>query len=263
MAIPDAASISKEDFDTLVNEYPVLVKEISVTKGSKPGQKKLSQLDVYRYDEAPAAFAINGAKGEMALEDVKRLVEWKLRHGKFRPTLMNLVSSNTDVTATSTIAKAMASYTPSTIPAALTTLTALRGIGPATASLLLSVHDAENVLFFSDEAFWWLCCDGKKDSIKYNPKEYEMLRSVAAKLMKRLGVSAVDVEKAAYVVMKRGGDVAAPPKGKAGPAKAKETTPTVKKPAEKKPPVEKRKPDVADEGSTAVAGTRRSKRVKG
>lgn len=175
---------------------------------------------------------------------------------------MNLVSSNTDATATSTIAKAMASYKPSAIPAALTTLTALRGIGPATASLLLSVHDAENVLFFSDEAFWWLCCDGKKDSIKYNPKEYEMLRSVAAKLMKRLGVGAVDVEKAAYVVMKRGGDVAAPTKGKAAPAKTKETPP-VKKAADKKPPLEKRKPDVADEGSTAVAGTRRSKRVKG
>lgn len=172
---------------------------------------------------------------------------------------MNLVSSNTEATAASTIAKAMSSYTPSTIPAALTTLTALRGIGPATASLLLSVHDAENVLFFSDEAFWWLCCDGKKDSIKYNPKEYEMLRGAAAKLMKRLGVTAVDVEKAAYVVMKRGGEVSGSAKDKTGPPKVAKAS-TVKKDIEKKTTVEKRKPDAE---STTVAGARRSKRVKG
>ena len=37
--------------------------------------------------------------------------------------------------------------------AALKTLTALKGIGPATASLLLSVHRMEEIPFFSDVCY--------------------------------------------------------------------------------------------------------------
>lgn len=181
---------------------------------------------------------------------------------------MNLVSSNDASSAASTVQEAFKGYKSSSdIPACLATLCKLRGIGPATASLLLSVYDPTKILFFSDEAFWWLCCGGEKDTIKYNNKEYDLLRSKAAKLVKRLGVEATDVEKVAYVVMKS--DTAADTaSAKSAPGSAPKS---VSKPAPKKPvkatasepPNSAKRKDAGDEKEAEKpAGIRRSKRVK-
>ncbi|PNP58602.1 hypothetical protein THARTR1_01618 [Trichoderma harzianum] len=116
---------------------------------------------------------------------------------------MSLVSSNPP-SASQTIQFAIKFYSSSKdIGSGVRLLSDLKGVGPATASLLLSVHDPERVIFFSDEAFYWLCCDGKKAPIKYNPKEYLALRTEAEALANRLGVSAMDIEKVAYVLMKK------------------------------------------------------------
>lgn len=118
---------------------------------------------------------------------------------------MKLVSSNDGEVVKKTIQEAMAQYwSDNSITKAMDAIARLKGIGPATASLLLSVHDPERVVFFSDEAFWWLCCEGEKSSIKYNAKEYQQLNVAADKIAKRLQVGATDVEKVAYVVMKDG-----------------------------------------------------------
>lgn len=95
---------------------------------------------------------------------------------------------------------------------ALKTLSAsLRGIGPATASLLLSVRRPDKVPFFSDELFRWSQWDmvGKKGEgegwerkIKYNLNEYKQLLENVRALRERLGVRAVDAEKVAYVLGK-------------------------------------------------------------
>ncbi len=85
-------------------------------------------------------------------------------------------------------------------------LTTLHGIGPATGSLLLSVHDAARVPFFSDELYQWICHDGAKVPIKYSMKEYEALVTETQKLIDRLGVDARDIEKVAFVLVKEAGD---------------------------------------------------------
>ncbi|KAL9113978.1 MAG: hypothetical protein Q9187_007551, partial [Circinaria calcarea] len=94
---------------------------------------------------------------------------------------------------------------------ALKELAKLKGIGPATASLLLSVYDEENVPFFSDELFRWVCWDeqaGWKRKIKYDMKEYGMLWEGVERLREKLGskVKAVDLEKVAYVCGRLGAD---------------------------------------------------------
>ncbi|KAL7812907.1 hypothetical protein V8C44DRAFT_61159 [Trichoderma aethiopicum] len=201
--IPQPGDITREQFASYLSRYPAVVEAISQSKGPKDGQKTLSELDQYRYVDAVETFGLGKQKREMNLDDVKMLVEWKLRHGKFRPTLMSLVSSNPP-SSSQTIQFAIRFYANSKdAGSAIRMLSELKGVGPATASLLLSVHDADNVLFFSDEAYYWLCCGGKKESIKYTPKEYLALRTEADALMKRLGVSAMDVEKVAYVLMKQ------------------------------------------------------------
>ncbi|KAL7782149.1 hypothetical protein V8C43DRAFT_296621 [Trichoderma afarasin] len=193
------SEITKEQFASCLSQYRSLIEAIP----AKNGQKTLSELDQYRYVDAVDTFNLKKPKREMNLDDVKLLVEWKLRHGKFRPTLMSLVSSNPP-SASQTIQFAIKFYSSSKdIGSGVRLLSELKGVGPATASLLLSVHDPERVIFFSDEAFYWLCCEGKKAPIKYNPKEYLALRTEAEALAKRLDVSAMDIEKVAYVLMKK------------------------------------------------------------
>lgn len=162
---------------------------------------------------------------------------------------MKLVSSNDEAFAEDTIKNATDVYKkPSDTSAALGILTKLKGIGPATASLLLAVHDAESVIFFSDEAFYWFCCDGKKDPIKYNAKEYKELSEEARVLAKRLKVTAVDVERVAYVLI-----------NDAYPTPAATAPPQVAKKTAGEPVASKRKQSpVVDEAPTV----RRSKRVR-
>jgi hypothetical protein len=85
---------------------------------------------------------------------------------------------------------------------AVKTLAQLRGIGPATASLLLSVLDLDEVPFFSDEVFRWVNWDeadsakggGWDRVIKYTAKEYKEVVERVGDVRERLGVRAVDVE---------------------------------------------------------------------
>ncbi|OTB19227.1 hypothetical protein K445DRAFT_72774 [Daldinia sp. EC12] len=198
-------NISLGQFRKLLGRYPSFIESISLTKGAKPDQKTLLELDRFRYHDAITTYRLEESKRSMTLDDVKTLVDWKLRHGKFRPTLMKLVSSNDDAFVESTIREAIDEYRTSLDTSkALSTVTKLKGIGPATASLLLSVHDPHSVIFFSDEAFYWLCCNGQKSPIKYNVKEYQELSTAGQELAKRLGVDAVDVEKVAYVLINEG-----------------------------------------------------------
>lgn len=94
------------------------------------------------------------------------------------------------------------------------TLSQLTGVGPATASLLLSTYDPEKAPFFSDELFRWAMWEEGKGKgwdrkIKYDVKEYQALRSrvreFQTRFEKQIGkqASALDVEKVAYVLGKR------------------------------------------------------------
>ncbi|KAI2622514.1 DUF1479-domain-containing protein [Hypoxylon sp. NC1633] len=234
--LPD--NISHEKFAQLLSRYGSLIESLSTAKGTpKPGQKTLLELDQFRYRDAVSLLQSEEAKRTMTLDDVKVLVDWKLRHGKFRPTLMKLVSSNDEALVESTIQEAMDKYwsDPNTAQA-LESITKLRGIGPATASLLLSVHDPRRVIFFSDEAFYWLCCGGQKSPIKYNAKEYQELNARAHTLVERLGVDATDIEKVAYVLMKEGTLDVTSMDGKQNPSPTdpKPTRDSSRKPAKRK-----------------------------
>jgi len=198
-----AKSISIGEFKEALGRYPALIK--SLTKSPKAGVLTLEELDKFRYEEAPGRLSKKAGGKAMELKDVQKLVDWKLRHGTFRPTLPKLVASNADDLVKTTTSEAFALYvkSPSDINTVIKKLSdPLKGIGPATASLLLAVHDPDHVIFFSDEAYRWLCAEGQKAPIKYTFKEFDELFEKAKTLMSRLKVSALDLEKVAYVVMK-------------------------------------------------------------
>lgn len=124
---------------------------------------------------------------------------------------MNLVLSNDPQAAQDIVAEALEAFEEGEgLIQTIKILTELRGIGPATASLLLAVHNPQHHIFFSDEAFYWLCCDGRKDAIRYNINEYVNLYGRARNLALRLGVSAMEIEKVAFVILKQAFGQAAP-----------------------------------------------------
>ncbi|KAH7030447.1 hypothetical protein B0J12DRAFT_316595 [Macrophomina phaseolina] len=220
-AIPRAA------FLAALRRYPSLV------------PATLSALDHARYTAIPAALSERRqrtASAEFALTraELVTLVEWKLRHGTFRPTLLALVQQNGEDAVAATSARAFAELFGSggedeeggkgNVLRALKTLTGLRGVGPATASLVLSCADAARVPFFADEVFRW-CFWGVEDKgkgkgwarkIGYTKKEYRGLVERVQVVVERLkgwGVAdelemgeALAVEKVAWVLGKEGVD---------------------------------------------------------
>lgn len=100
---------------------------------------------------------------------------------------------------------------------AISSITKLRGVGPATAALFLSCYDPIKAPFFSDELFRYLHWSDTKGKgwdrkIGYTMKEYKTMFDKAQVLRNRLEkesgetVKAIDLEKMAYVLGK-GGEV--------------------------------------------------------
>lgn len=258
-ALPSPGDITLQDFRDALAKYDQLIGAASASKGAKSGQKTLIELDHYRYVEAPALFAPTSPRRPMQLGDVQTLVEWKLKHGKFRPTLMKLVSSNDEAFVTNTVETALDIYSkPSDASAAIDVLTKLKGIGPATASLLLAVHDPQNIVFFADEAFYWLCSHGKRDPIKYNAKEYKELHENSQKLARRLSVKAIDVERVAYVLLNESAS-SLPTKAPKPPADTPNNAAAA--PEKTMPAATKRKQEGAIEASSAPRRSKRSRRA--
>jgi hypothetical protein len=99
----------------------------------------------------------------------------------------------------------------------LSILSKLKGIGPATAALLLSTSDPEKLPFFSDELFRWAFWENRSGSgwdrkIKYSAKEYRELKENVDGLRDRIGKGAIEAEKVAYVLGKRETDLSTSPK---------------------------------------------------
>ncbi len=147
------------------------------------------------------------------------------KHGTFRPTLLSLVSSNPDNTVSALTAAVFSLYDsgdePADVPSLVSRLTALKGVGPATASLVLSAFDPARVPFFGDELFRWAMWDapvsgraapgasatGWKRKIGYSAKEYAALVDVVERVTARLGVPASEVERVAFVLGREGASV--------------------------------------------------------
>ncbi|XP_075755322.1 uncharacterized protein LOC102443902 isoform X1 [Pelodiscus sinensis] len=121
--------------------------DVLKAKGGK--QKKLAELDKWYQEELPVAIA--GRKEKyLTRAEVVKLMEWKLARGKFRPRLQQLVATNSSETVESCTRKAF-QLLPD-VAAAITELSRLKAVGPATASAILAAGAPEAAAFMADEA---------------------------------------------------------------------------------------------------------------
>ncbi|KAI4950693.1 hypothetical protein J4E91_004578 [Alternaria rosae] len=196
-------------FKDVLSRYPAMVPE------------KLRDLDAQRYDIIRKAIAAQEeSEKHLTKDQVVKLVEWKLYVVPFEPISLEKTTKK----AYAALWNSKSSQ-PDAIPA-LKILVGLKGVGPATASLLLSVLRPAEIPFFSDELFRWSVWDDETGSgkdgkgwqrkIKYNVKEYEMMLDRVHKLRQRLRrgfgqrdtlAMAIDVERVAWVLGKEGVDV--------------------------------------------------------
>lgn len=158
------------------------------------------------------------------------------KHGTYRPSLSKLVASNNaaDVREATKTGFAVYEADNNDFAKAITTLAKLKGIGPATASLLLSCYDPMKVPFFSDELYRYLHFEEAKTKgwdrkISYSAKEYKSLFEKTQTLRERLSmasdskrprtsstssqasISALEIEKLAYVLGKQATKSQIPP----------------------------------------------------
>ena len=124
-----------------------------LTKSQSKAQSNLSKQkfiedDTWKENELPNLIL---TQKHLTLKQLERLMIWKLRRGMFRPTLMGLIKRNDNKTVIEVTTSAIEAAGKD-IDRGLDILCKLQGVGPATASAILSVYLPMEVPFMSDEA---------------------------------------------------------------------------------------------------------------
>ncbi|KUJ24199.1 uncharacterized protein LY89DRAFT_571761 [Mollisia scopiformis] len=250
-----ASSITAAVFKDALSRYGTVLKGMVKTP-AKEGQTSLEELDKFRYQYAPMNFSMNAGK-TLDSEALQKLAEWKVRHGKFRPALQKHIASNNDEGIASATTEAFEHYASNkdNIAGTIEKLTVLKGVGPATATLILSVHDPQNVIFFSDELYRWLVKDGEDVSLKYTTKEFEEVFSKAKAFMSRIKCTPTELEKAAFTLIQENEPEPKPKKEPSGRGRGRPPLAD----SEKKP----KKVTVPGRGRGRPAGTTKAKTEDG
>ncbi|XWS14833.1 hypothetical protein CRYUN_Cryun35bG0042500 [Craigia yunnanensis] len=124
----------------------------------------LISLDEFYRDELPSLLHQRNPNPFITTSELSRLMQWKLTRGKWRPRLLDSVSSLDDSSVKSASIKAFQSLPD--ISKAVSELTVLKGVGPATASAILAAYAPETAPFMSDEATGAALGNSKDYSLK-------------------------------------------------------------------------------------------------
>ncbi|XP_059279475.1 uncharacterized protein LOC132033506 [Lycium ferocissimum] len=129
--------------------------------------------------------------------ELTKLMQWKLTRGKWRPRLLDFVSSLDDSVVRSASEKAFQSLPD--IKKAITELTVLKGVGPATASAVLAAYAPDIAPFMSDEAMVAAIGNSKDYTLKQYLVLVDKLQAKAKELSAKGDCfTASDVERALW-----------------------------------------------------------------
>ncbi|KAJ1311626.1 hypothetical protein OPQ81_010102 [Rhizoctonia solani] len=203
--VPRPSGLTLEHIQAALFRYQDHVSQLSGAKS----KTELQALDEWRLKELPGL--VRSRKPAcIDKQQLEKLMEWKLTRGKFRPTLPGLIAQNTPSKVKSITQDAfsslcaMTSSRPSyqSFRTILKSLCgALKGVGPATGSLLLSIYD-DRVPFMSDEAYIWIMYADqgtKKKDVKYTEKGYLDYAVRMWDIAEKVGTTPAELEKVGWV----------------------------------------------------------------
>lgn len=178
-----------------LNKYDYAIKLISKNKK----KNELIQLDTWLWNELPInvynRYKIKPSDGYyLTKEELSNIMKWKLIRGKFRP-LQSLVDSNDDNSVKSCTGKALNilcnKNNEINWKKAIKELTVLKGIGVATASIILAIFCPELCPFMSDEVIGTVY----EEKIDYTQKIYNIIQE---KMLSKL----TDINEAKHTSLK-------------------------------------------------------------
>jgi hypothetical protein len=102
----------------------------------------------FRYD-LPGILA---TRKHLTRADLKQMMEFKLAREKWRPRLVSLIESNSEEAVVEVTTRSIEGCDIDAPRKAMEVLCELKGVGPATASLILSAIFPDRVPFLTDEA---------------------------------------------------------------------------------------------------------------
>ncbi|GFQ81035.1 uncharacterized protein TNCT_550621 [Trichonephila clavata] len=139
-----------EQWTYVLSQYKEVLKEKAAKRTKKGGPEELIRLDTW-YQETLPKIIQSRKPPFINHEELIQIVKWKLMRGKFRPRLTDLVRINTE-TAVLQISKKAFRKQPKELSQAITALTNLKGVGPATASAILAAAFPDEVPYMADES---------------------------------------------------------------------------------------------------------------
>ncbi|XP_068657451.1 uncharacterized protein [Aristolochia californica] len=144
------------------------------------GKHDLVRLDDFYRNQLPLLLHGRDPKPYMTKSELKELMQWKLSRGKWRPRLLDFVSKLDEVQVESASRKAFESLPD--VSKAVSELTILKGVGPATASAVLAAYAPDIAPFMSDEAMVAAIGNSKDYTLKQYLILVEKLQNKAKEL---------------------------------------------------------------------------------
>ncbi|KAI9201555.1 hypothetical protein LWI28_025273 [Acer negundo] len=135
--------------------------QLSIESLNKPN---LISLDEFYRNELPSLIQQRNPNPYVTTAELSKLMQWKLTRGKWRPRLLDFVSSLDDSLVKSASEKAFEALPD--LNKAVSELTVLKGVGPATASAVLAAYAPHVAPFMSDEAMEAALGNSKDYSLK-------------------------------------------------------------------------------------------------
>ncbi|KAA0064474.1 hypothetical protein E6C27_scaffold255G001890 [Cucumis melo var. makuwa] len=128
------------------------------------GKPNLVSLDDFYRNELPLILHKRKPSPYITTSELSKLMQWKLTRGKWRPRLLDFVSSLDESLVKLASQKAFQCLPD--ISKAVSELTPLKGVGPATASAILAAYAPDVAPFMSDEAMEAALGNSKDYSLK-------------------------------------------------------------------------------------------------
>ncbi|CAA7393778.1 unnamed protein product [Spirodela intermedia] len=157
---------------------------------------ELLPLDDFYQNQLPLLLKQRDPEPYMSKPELSKLMQWKLSRGKWRPRLQDFVSKLEETQVESASRRAFGALPD--LSKAISELTTLKGVGPATASAVLAAYAPDLGPFMSDEAM--MAALGNKE---YTLKQYLAFARKLQKKAKELTeegcpFTASDVERALW-----------------------------------------------------------------